>query len=261
MNASAGPSSAKLKHPLKQAMSSSLDATSLLNPKKTTVENLQLAECIGDVRALLIDILCDEIALSPESDGYESTMEILDECHTTFLSCFNAFYPTSTLKWNCLCDLLMKKDKGVMHARLLSAILAGLCNPNVKLKSTFPLLTTTRESMSIISPSDNAGLPMLSSTENYQFPVLVEQMTYRTQLEKCEYLCNTWTFNDILVRLLDIVSYPIKSKIENIQNRCGYAITSINASIHQKLIDNCCHLLARVLSEIVFQSCPPEVSA
>lgn len=113
---------------------------------------------------------------------------------------------------------------------------------------------------SIISPSDNAGLPMLSSTENYQYPVLVEQMTYRTQLEKNEYLSNTWTFNDILVRLLDIVSYPIKSKIDNIQNRCGYAITSINASIHQKLIDNCCHLLARVLSEIVFQSCPPEVS-
>lgn len=237
---------------------------------------------MGKVRALLIDILCDETALSSDYEGYESTMEILDECHTTFLTCFNAFYPTNALKWNCLCDLLVKKDKGVMHARLLSAILAGLCNPNVKLKSTFPLLSSTRESMvrgkvpfpskrldlimfsfgfqSIISPSDNSGLPMLSSTENYQYPVLVEQMTYRTQLEKNDYLSNTWTFNDILIRLLDIVSYPIKSKIENIQNRCGYAITSINASIHQKLIDNCCHLLARVLSEIVFQSCPPEVS-
>lgn len=68
-----------------------------------------------------------------------------------------------------------------MNARLLSAILAGLCNTNVKLKSTFPLLSTNRESMSIISPSDNSGLPMLSSAENYQFPVLVEQMMYRTR--------------------------------------------------------------------------------
>lgn len=34
-----------------------------------------------------------------------------------------------------------------MHARLLSAILAGLCNTNVKLKSTFPLLSSNRESM------------------------------------------------------------------------------------------------------------------
>lgn len=109
---------------------------------------------------------------------------------------------------------------------------------------------------SIISPSDNSGLPMLSSAENYQFPVLVEQMTYRTQLEKNEFLCNNWTFNDVLVRLLDIIAYPVKSKIENIHNRCGYSLTSINTGIHQKLIDNCCHLLARVLSEIIFQSAP-----
>lgn len=156
---------------MRHMMSSSLDATTSSSQKKLPGENLHLAECVGDVRALLIDILCDEIALSVESEGYDSTMEILDECHTTFLSCFNAFYPTNTLKWNCLCDLLMKKDKvrnsteiicnmflmsifnfnfdlqGIMHARLLSAILAGLCNTNVKLKSTFPLLSTNRENM------------------------------------------------------------------------------------------------------------------
>lgn len=100
---------------------------------------------------------------------------------------------------------------------------------------------------------------MLSSAENYQFPVLVEQMTYRTQLEKNEYLSNTWTFNDVLVRLLDIIAYPIKSKIENMHSRCGYSMTSVNTGIHQKLIDNCCHLLTRVLSEIIFQSSPSEV--
>lgn len=32
-----------------------------------------------------------------------------------------------------------------MHARLLSAVLAGLSNPIVKLKSTFPVLTANRE--------------------------------------------------------------------------------------------------------------------
>lgn len=100
---------------------------------------------------------------------------------------------------------------------------------------------------------------MLSSAENYQFPVLVEQMTYRTQLEKNDYPSNTWTFNDVLVRLLDIIAYPIKSKIESIHSRSGYTVASINSGIHQKLIDNCCHLLTRVLSEIIFQSIPPEV--
>lgn len=181
-------------------MGSSMDATTPTNPKKVNAENLQLAECIGNVRALLIQILCDEIPSDIEIEGnagiglnkqtisfhvltgYETTTEILDECHTTFLSCFNAFYPTSTLKWNCLCDLLAQEDKGIYHPRLLSAIIAGLCNPNVKLLNTFSLLSSNRESKSIVSPSDNSGLPMLSSTENHQYPVLVEQMIYRTQV-------------------------------------------------------------------------------
>lgn len=126
--------------------SSSMDATTPTNPKKINTENLQLAECIGDVRALLIQILCDDLPAEIESEGYETTLEILDECHTTFLSCFNAFYPTSTLKWNCLCDLLSQEDKGAFHSRLLSAIIGGLCNPNVKLRNTFSLLSSNRES-------------------------------------------------------------------------------------------------------------------
>lgn len=97
---------------MKQMMSSSLEViSSSTNQKRSPGENLQLAESVGDVRALLIDILCDEIALNIDNEGFEFTMSILDECHTTFLSCFNAFYPTNLLKWNCLCDLLMKRDK------------------------------------------------------------------------------------------------------------------------------------------------------
>lgn len=102
----------KQRQPIKAMMSSSLDViSSSTNQKRSTCENLRLAESVGDVRALLIDILCDEIALSVENEGFEFIMDIFDECHTTFLSCFNAFYPTNVLKWNCLCDLLMKRDK------------------------------------------------------------------------------------------------------------------------------------------------------
>lgn len=235
-----------------------MDATTPTNPKKINTENLQLAECIGDVRALLIQILCDELPIDIEIEGYETTMEILDECHLTFLSCFNAFYPTATLRWNCLCDLLVQDEKGVLHSRLLSAIVGGLCNPNIKLRSTFSLLSGNRESKSIVSPSDNSGLPMLSSTENHQYPVLVEQMIYRTQQEK-NFITNTWTFKDVLVRLLDIIAHPIKSKIENIYNRSQHYLNSFNKQTNQKLIDNCCHLLARVLAEIVYQSCSSDV--
>lgn len=72
-------------------------------------------------------------------------------------------------------------------------------------------------------------------------------------------MSNNWTFNDILVRLLDIISYPIKSKIENIYNRSIYTMNSSHSNINQQLIDNCCHLLARVMSEIVYQGCSTDI--
>lgn len=92
--------------------------------KKVPSENVQLAESIGDVRALLKQILSDNIpgvfqGKKPGklkiSKGYMSyiTMmnNILEECHRTFVACFHAFYPTSYLKWTCLCDLLQEVEK------------------------------------------------------------------------------------------------------------------------------------------------------
>lgn len=119
----------KQRQPLKPMMSSSLDViSSSTSQKRSTCENLRLAESVGDVRALLIDILCDEIALNADNEGYEFTMDIFDECHTTFLSCFNAFYPTNVLKWNCLCDLLMKRDKVKRDQVMQSVIVIETCN-------------------------------------------------------------------------------------------------------------------------------------
>lgn len=142
----------------------------------------------------------------------------------------------------------------------MSAILAGLCNPSVKLRATFSLLTPGNERQSIISPSDNSGLPMLSSTENHQYPILVEQMIYRTQQEKIDFLSNSWTFKDVLMRLLDIISNPIKIKIENLYNRSGNSNEQkYGKDINQGLINNCCHLLARVLAEIVYQTSVSDV--
>lgn len=242
------------------ASSGNMDATTPTNTKKINSENLQLAECIGDVRALLMQVLCDEVQTDMEQDGCAMLNEILEECHNTFVSCFNAFYPTSTLKWNCLCDLLTQMDKGTLYSRLLSAILAGLCSPTVKLRSTFSLLTPVRDCKSLISPSDNSGLPMLSSTENHLYPILVEQMIYRTQQEKCDFMFSSWTFKDVLIRLLDIISYPLRSKIESSYCRRELRDHDFYKAINQGLIDNCCNLLSRVLAEIVYQSCTSDVS-
>lgn len=80
--------------------------------RRANMENVQIAECIGNVRALLVDMFCDDILqdISVE-DTVKMTQQILDECHTCFVACFGVFYPTSTLKWNCLCDLLDEYDK------------------------------------------------------------------------------------------------------------------------------------------------------
>lgn len=106
---------------------------------------------------------------------------------------------------------------------------------------------------------------MLSSSEGHQYPILVEQMIYRTQQEKSDFLSNSWTFKDVLVRLLDIIANPIRDKIENLYNRSMHfhyaSVMAAHKDINQGLTDNCCHLLARVLAEIVYQTTLGDVSS
>ncbi|XP_055587703.1 E3 ubiquitin-protein ligase highwire isoform X4 [Uranotaenia lowii] len=229
--------------------------------KKVTSENIQLAECIGDVRALLTQILCDELPYQSGNDICAMILDVLEECHKTFVSCFNAFYPTSFLKWNCICNLLAQIDKGILHSRLLSGVLAGLCDPNINLRSTFSMLSPNVEYKSLTSPSDNLGFPMLISSENYQYPILVEQMLYRTQKEKTM-TCSSWTFKDVLCRLLDIISKPIRLKIENIYNNQSIDIyhgDGMKRRLNNNLITNSCKLLSKVLAEIIYQNCTIDI--
>lgn len=92
--------------------------------KKIPLENVHLAESVGDVRALLKQILSDNVPLTVQGKksgrmkmskltaSYINLMNsILEECHSTFVACFHAFYPTAYLKWACLCDLLQEIDK------------------------------------------------------------------------------------------------------------------------------------------------------
>ena len=86
--------------------------------KKTPVETTKLAECVGDARSLLRKILSrsrkhmlnSRKTQSRDGEapfGFHMSDKILDECHNTFTACFHAFYPTPSLKWMCLVDLLM----------------------------------------------------------------------------------------------------------------------------------------------------------
>lgn len=80
--------------------------------RKINLEHVELTECIGNVRAIMIGIFCDNILDSVSYDDIQDVInEIYDECHQTFVACFETFYPTAALKWNCLCDLLADIDK------------------------------------------------------------------------------------------------------------------------------------------------------
>jgi E3 ubiquitin-protein ligase MYCBP2 len=120
--------------------------------KKTISESSQLATCIGDVRSLLRQILSDSLpnlkrsgkSKKRDTGAYQKMVtEILQEAHETFVACFHAFYPTASLRWSSLCHLLGEVERLGPSAnldRLLSAVLASLCHPAVKLRSTFPIL-------------------------------------------------------------------------------------------------------------------------
>lgn len=64
-----------------------------------------------------------------------------------------------------------------------------MCSPSIRLRSTFPLLingTNIENSMNRgLSPSDNTGLPAMNGTDSHHYPILVEQMTYRSQVKCC----------------------------------------------------------------------------
>ncbi|XP_046604041.1 E3 ubiquitin-protein ligase MYCBP2 isoform X2 [Neodiprion virginianus] len=230
--------------------------------KKTPPESVRLAECIGEVRGLLRQILSDVIPITVKNKGktrstksstslsYKMTGTIFDECHKTFVSCYHAFYPTAYLKWTSLCDLLseIEKDQGTSSKdRLLSAVLASLCHPSVRLRCTFPILNNVMDSTDSIkrqlSPSDNAGLPMMNSTEAHHYPILVEQISYKSQIESSNRGSLNWSFREVLDRLLDLVLIPVRKSL------CREKSQSL-----PDLVLHCCHLLARVIAELASQS-------
>ncbi|XP_066580931.1 E3 ubiquitin-protein ligase MYCBP2 [Prorops nasuta] len=228
--------------------------------KRTPSESVRLAECVGEVRALLRQILSDTVLVSTKTKekgrfnkstlSNKLTNGILDECHKTFVSCYHAFYPTAYLKWTFLCELLSEIDKEqgtTSKDRLLSAVLASLCTSSIRLRCTFPILNNIMDSSDSVrrqlSPSDNAGLLMMNSTETHQYPILVEQISQKSQVESTGKEPLNWSFREVLDRLLDLILIPVK------KNLCKEQCQSLPA-----LVLHCCYLLARVIAELAAQS-------
>ncbi|XP_012285925.1 E3 ubiquitin-protein ligase MYCBP2 [Orussus abietinus] len=233
-----------------------------VNAKKSLPESVKLAECIGEVRALLRQILSDSLTTNAKTKGKtrvskgsgilrnKMTGTILDECHKTFVSCYHAFYPTAYLKWTLLCELLseINKDQGTSSRdRLLSAVLASLCQSSVRLHTTFPILSNVVDSSDSLkrqlSPSDNAGLSTTNSMEVHNYPILEEQINYKSQIESSAKDTMNWSFREVLERLLDLILIPVKKSL------CREKNQSL-----PDLVYHCCHLVARIVAELAIQS-------
>lgn len=134
------------------------------------------------------------------------------------------------------------------HDRLLSAVLEALCCPTIRLRSALPVLTDSIDPcMKQLSPSDNSGLTV--SGTDHHYPLLVEQMSYLTQLERNGDPDLNWCWKDVLDKLLDLAVLPAKRELT--QKKCR---------LSKQLVKNCCNLLARVVAELVSQSNGSDVS-
>ncbi|XP_024084698.1 E3 ubiquitin-protein ligase MYCBP2 isoform X3 [Cimex lectularius] len=220
--------------------------------KRQVPESVLLAECVGDIRALLKQILSDTtVKCDPRPKGIlavgankQLVEDIMNECHHTFVACFHAFYPTAYLKWTALCDLLAsinRKNNGGID-QLLTSLLASLRCPSIRLRSTFPILSPNMDAPDSLkkqlSPSDNSGLPMMPYLDTHHYPILVEQMSYRSQIEGGG-LGSGWVLRDVLDRLLDIVTIPVKE-----------SLYEAPLSYSMKLTFNACHILSRIVAEL-----------
>ncbi|PNF26946.1 hypothetical protein B7P43_G12700 [Cryptotermes secundus] len=83
---------------------------------------------------------------------------------------------------------------------------------------------------------------MMPCVDGHHYPILVEQMSYRSQLEGSGMVGN-WLFREVLERLLDLVTVPVKQ-----------ALCQEKTTHSSELVQNCCHLLARVVAELASQS-------
>lgn len=112
----------------------------------------------------------------------------------------------------------------------------------------------------------------MNVSDNHCYPILVEQMTYKTQVtlfiyhpimldilnvshkymfqvESSGTAPTSWQWNEVLDALLQLVSQPV---VKSMSKDADTSVTNLDSY--------CCNLLARVLAELVHQCNAAEVS-
>jgi len=69
--------------------------------------------------------------------------EIISQCCNAYVNCFHVFYPTSSLKWECLANFMhLHLEKGRKYTRMLSCVICSVCCCRGQLLGIFPVLNT-----------------------------------------------------------------------------------------------------------------------
>ncbi|XP_046440285.1 E3 ubiquitin-protein ligase MYCBP2-like isoform X2 [Daphnia pulex] len=240
------------------------------NPKKLIEESVAVVRAIVNVRTTLRSILSDPVlgllnkshtvGLPCNSTYMVMLEQVAKETHDSFVACFHVFYPTASLKWTILCELLDQIQK-VSNApgnsdQLLAAVIDSLCSHHIRLRSAVPNLCDLQESLHVrrqfqspemegapclSSPSENGSTsPTLPQMDSHQFPVLVEHMVEGQSLVHRP--CRA-----VLDRLFLIATWPVRQSLD-----MEPVIWS------DKLVQYSCRLLARVVAELASQVCSIE---
>ncbi|XP_061851791.1 E3 ubiquitin-protein ligase MYCBP2 isoform X14 [Colius striatus] len=228
--------------------------------KAVIEETSKLADCIGKTRTLLRKILSEGVdhcmvKLDNDPQGYLSQPlslleAVLQECHNTFTACFHSFYPTPSLQWACLCDLLNCLDQDIQEAnfktsssRLLAAVMSALCHTSVKLTSIFPIAydgeALLRSMVKQVSTENDSALA-------HRFPLLVAHMEKLSQSE--ENVSGMTSFREVLEKMLVIVVLPVRNSLRR-----------ENELFSSHLVSNTCGLLASIVSELTASALGSEV--
>jgi len=120
----------KVRSTLQSMMSCHLGLFS--NPLMNTFDS-----CLNNSYHMLINVECTET----KDSALETILEdILNQTCSTYVNCFQIFYPTCTLKWECLANFMHHYfEDSLMYARILSAILEALSSCRGHLLSVFPV--------------------------------------------------------------------------------------------------------------------------
>ncbi|XP_063374022.1 E3 ubiquitin-protein ligase MYCBP2 [Cydia amplana] len=250
------------------------------NKKRNSHEYMSYFDAIADVRNLIQAIMTDQTptcAMLPRKPGknkthricfvqfaLEMTNSILQECHETITACFHAFFPTPSLKWNHLCSLLFYVKDGVVppaQIRELTATCAALCGSRSLRDVLQYIVPVTQSCVSLNEPrrpetkvvkevpSKSATVPRSSHAQKPP-PIPPRNSHANKQAEATDAKANhtEWHLLDVVPRLLDIVTIPIKQQM--MTRQCGQPHDHGEIKQNERLADYCCKFAARIIAEL-----------